>query len=242
LNTRRSTDGICEARILQAARLCRERVEEMGGGHDPRAGQADAQSRLEICISPTRFFVQEAVYDRFTRAFGERAAAMKIGDGLDPLNQMGPLANDRRLAAMEMLVADATRKGARIVAGGSRIGNRGYFYPLAVLADVPDDARGCKRSRLAARVADPGQNGGRSDRKGEFAALRARRLRIYAIGVDCRSAGGGNRGRQVVDQSPDCLVRRNSVRGVKDSGYGREGGTEGLECYTVAKNVSHLVL
>jgi succinate-semialdehyde dehydrogenase / glutarate-semialdehyde dehydrogenase len=73
---------------------------------------------------------------------------------------MGPLANDRRLAAMEMLVADATQKGARIVAGGSRIGNRGYFYPLTVLADVPDDARAMREEpfgRLA--VGEPGEDG-----------------------------------------------------------------------------------
>src|SRR6185437_9233208 len=95
----------------------------------------------QVCVSPTRFFVQEAIYDRFTAAFAERAKALKVGDGLDPANQMGPLANERRLAAMETLVADATAKGARVVAGGSRIGNRGYFYPLTVLADVPDDAR-----------------------------------------------------------------------------------------------------
>jgi succinate-semialdehyde dehydrogenase / glutarate-semialdehyde dehydrogenase len=54
---------------------------------------------------------------------------------------MGPVANDRRLAAMESLIADAKSKGARVVAGGSRIGNRGYFHELTVLADVPDDAR-----------------------------------------------------------------------------------------------------
>src|SRR5262249_40717601 len=70
-----------------------------------------------------------------------KAATIKVGNGLDPDNQMGPLANDRRLAAMETLVADAKAKGARVTAGGERIGNRGYFFPLTVLADVPDDAR-----------------------------------------------------------------------------------------------------
>ena len=68
-----------------------------------------------------------------------------MGNGLDPANQMGPVANDRRLAAMETLVADATARGARVMAGGSRIGNRGYYFPLTVLADVPDEARAWER-------------------------------------------------------------------------------------------------
>jgi succinate-semialdehyde dehydrogenase / glutarate-semialdehyde dehydrogenase len=95
----------------------------------------------QVCVSPTRFFVQEAIYERFANAFAEKAAAIKVGDGLDPANQMGPLANHRRIEAMETLVADAQQKGARVLAGGSRIGNRGYYYPLTVLADVPDEAR-----------------------------------------------------------------------------------------------------
>ncbi len=135
--------------------------------------------------------MQEAIYERFTMTFAERARQIEIGVGLDPDTQMGPVANDRRLAAMEMFVADARAKGARIVAGGSRIGNRGYFHELTVLADVPD----------------------------------------------------AGRGRQPVDQPPDRVVRRNVIR--RRQGFGlraREGGTEGLECCTVAENVSHLVL
>ncbi len=95
----------------------------------------------QVCVSPTRFFVQESIYEKFAAAFAERAKAMKVGDGLDPSNQMGPLANHRRIEAMEALVADAQSKGARVLAGGSRIGNRGYYFPLTVLADLPDDAR-----------------------------------------------------------------------------------------------------
>src|SRR5215468_8134936 len=98
----------------------------------------------QVCISPTRFFVQEQIYDSFTNAFGDKAKQIKVGDGLDADTQMGPVANDRRLAAMEALIADAKGKGARVVAGGGRIGNRGYFHELTVLADVPDDARAMK--------------------------------------------------------------------------------------------------
>lgn len=113
----------------------------------------------QVCVSPTRFFVEGAIYDRFTAAFADKAAAVKVGNGLDPANQMGPLANERRLAAMETFVADAKAKGARVMAGGSRIGNLGYYFPLTVLADVPDDARAMREEpfgplALVSRVKD----------------------------------------------------------------------------------------
>src|ERR1700683_876021 len=95
----------------------------------------------QVCVSPTRFFVHEAIYGEFTAAFAEKARAVTVGDGLDPSNQMGPLANHRRIETMEAFVADAKQKGARLLAGGSRIGSREYFYPLTVLAALPDDAR-----------------------------------------------------------------------------------------------------
>ena len=70
------------------------------------------------CTSPTRFFVQTPLYNAFTKAFAERASAVTVGDGFDPSVQMGPLANHRRIEAMEMIVADAKAKGARILTGG----------------------------------------------------------------------------------------------------------------------------
>jgi succinate-semialdehyde dehydrogenase / glutarate-semialdehyde dehydrogenase len=95
----------------------------------------------QVCVAPTRFFVQEAIYEQFAQSFAEKAKQLKVGNGLDQSTQMGPLANARRIDAMETLVADAKAKGARVLAGGHRLGNRGYFFPLTVLADLPDDAR-----------------------------------------------------------------------------------------------------
>src|SRR6202011_279082 len=95
----------------------------------------------QVCVSPTRFFVHEAIYREFADAFAEKARAIKVGDGMDPSNQMGALANHRRIETMETLVADARQKGARVLAGGSRVGNPGYFYPLTVLHDLPAAAR-----------------------------------------------------------------------------------------------------
>jgi succinate-semialdehyde dehydrogenase / glutarate-semialdehyde dehydrogenase len=195
----------------------------------------------QVCVSPTRFFVQEAIYDRFTRAFGERAKALKIGDGLDPGNQMGPLANERRLAAMETLVADATAKGARIVAGGSRIGNRGYFYPLTVLADVPDNARAmCEEPFGPLALLSPVKT---VEEAVDKANALPYGLAAYAFTHSARNVDLLAEGVEVGNLSINhftASIAETPFGGVKESGYGREGGTEGLLCYTVAKNVSHL--
>src|SRR5690606_2494132 len=95
----------------------------------------------QVCISPTRFFVHDAVYDKFVSTFSELAKALPVGNGLDEANKMGSLANDRRMSAMDEFIGDAVDKGAKIMAGGERIGNQGFFYQPTVLGDVPDDAR-----------------------------------------------------------------------------------------------------
>ena len=158
---------------------------------------AKSRNAGQVCGSPTCFFVEDAIYDRFADAFAEKAATIRVGNGLDPDNQMGPLANDRRLAAMETLVADAKAKGARITAGGSRIGNRGYFFPLTVLADVPDDARAMREEpfrslALLSRV---------RDREGEFGAAWPGRLRLHEFGAQRGPASRRSRqGRGAVQQ------------------------------------------
>lgn len=77
------------------------------------------------CVAPTRFFVQDSIYKRFADTFAEKAAQLKVGNGRDPATQLGPLANSRRIDAMENFVADAKSKGAKALAGGRRIGNNG---------------------------------------------------------------------------------------------------------------------
>jgi succinate-semialdehyde dehydrogenase/glutarate-semialdehyde dehydrogenase len=195
----------------------------------------------QVCVSPTRFFVEDKIYDQFTASFAEQAAAMKIGNGMDPANQMGPLANERRIAAMEMLVADATAKGARVAAGGTRIGNRGYYFPLTVLADVPDDARAMHEEpfgplALLSRVRS-------LDEAIEKANSVPYGLAGYAFTNNARNADRLAEGVEVGNLSINHLVASSAETpfgGVKDSGIGREGGVEGLLCYTVVKNVSHL--
>ena len=94
----------------------------------------------QVCVSPTRFIVQENVFERFRDGFAERMKAVKVGDGLFEGTQMGPMANARRPEAMERLIGNATDKGARLHTGGNRIGNQGFFFEPTVLSEIPLDA------------------------------------------------------------------------------------------------------
>ena len=94
----------------------------------------------QVCVSPTRFIVQQDVFDRFRTGFVERAKAIKVGNGLDDGVKMGPMANPRRPDAMERMIGDAVGRGGKLLTGGERIGNQGYFYAPSVLTDVPIDA------------------------------------------------------------------------------------------------------
>ncbi|HZU89504.1 MAG TPA: NAD-dependent succinate-semialdehyde dehydrogenase, partial [Stellaceae bacterium] len=125
------------------------------GGHAPSivfddadvdlAGKLLSAGKLrnagQVCISPTRLLVQEKVYDAFVDRFTAAVAAAKVGDGFDKSTQMGPMANPRRIAAMEMFIGDALQKGAKLRTGGHRIGNKGNFFEPTVLTDVPKEAR-----------------------------------------------------------------------------------------------------
>ncbi|MGH6618385.1 MAG: NAD-dependent succinate-semialdehyde dehydrogenase [Alphaproteobacteria bacterium] len=201
---------------------------------------AKSRNAGQVCVSPTRFFVHEAIFEPFAAAFAKRAAAIKVGDGRDPSSDMGPLANHRRLEAMEAFVADAKQKGARVLAGGSRIGNRGYYFPMTVLAEVPDDARVMSEEPFGPlAVINPVRN---IDEAIEKANALPYGLAGYAF---TRSANNVDRlaeGVEVGNLSINHFVASSAETpfgGVKESGYGREGGTEGLECYSVVKNVSH---
>jgi len=92
----------------------------------------------QVCISPTRFIVQEGVYQSFLAGFTERAARWRVGNGLEDGVQMGPMANPRRPEAMERLIGGAVSAGARLHTGGRRIGSQGYFYAPTVLSEVPE--------------------------------------------------------------------------------------------------------
>ncbi len=91
----------------------------------------------QVCVSPTRFIVQENIFEDFRSGFAERASTIKVGNGLDDGTQMGPMANPRRPEAMDRLIGDAKAHGGKLLTGGERIGNQGYFYTPSVLSEVP---------------------------------------------------------------------------------------------------------
>ena len=124
------------------------------GGHGPVLVFADAdmdrvldtvvtqkyRNAGQVCVSPTRYIVEESVYGRFRDAFAERAKAIAVGNGLDDATRMGPMANPRRPEAMDRLIGDAVQRGARLHTGGERVGNSGFFYAPSVLSDIPLEA------------------------------------------------------------------------------------------------------
>lgn len=124
------------------------------GGHGPVLvfGDADMDRVLDtvvtqkyrnagqVCVSPTRFVLEESAYERFRNAFAERAKAIVVGNGLDEATRMGPMANPRRPEAMDRLIGDAVSRGAKLHTGGERVGNAGFFYAPSVLSDIPLDA------------------------------------------------------------------------------------------------------
>ena len=196
----------------------------------------------QVCTSPTRFFVHEQVYDEFLHTFTAGVAATMVGNGMEPGVDMGPLANDRRLAAMTGLVDDAVNAGADLLAGGARIGSTGYFFAPTVLAHVPDEARIMQEEPFG-----PVAIVNRVD------SLDSAIAKANSVPFGLAAYGFTNRADYVdrmVDQVQAGNLSINTLEaslpetpfgGVKSSGYGREGGSEGLHHYMVVKNVSHSI-
>lgn len=227
------------------------------GGHAPVIVCGDADPEIagvtsalrkfrnagQVCTSPTRFFVLEPLFDRFTAAFAETAKRLKVGNGLDAATQMGPVANVRRAPALQALVEDAKHKGARVLAGGEPVAGQGYFFTPTVLAELPDDA-------LAMSVEPFGPlalvNPVRSlDEAIEKANQLPFGLAGYGFTNDVPTADRLVEEVQVGNFSINTLeasVAETPFGGVKDSGYGREGGAEGLSHYSVVKTVSHQMI
>lgn len=195
----------------------------------------------QVCVSPTRFFVHEKVYDRFVADFVDIASSIKVGDGLDPASQMGPLANPRRVNAMETFVADAVDKGGKIATGGNRIGNQGNFFEPTVLTDLPSNARVLSEEpfgplALMLRFKDTGD-------VLERANSLPFGLASYAFTKNAETArrlAGGLESGMVTINHFGIALPETPFGGVKDSGFGHEGGIEGLQVYMQAKFVSHM--
>lgn len=195
----------------------------------------------QVCISPTRFLVQRTIYKRFVDTFTDIASSLRVGDGMDAATQMGPLAHDRRLAAMEHLVDDAKEKGARIACGGASVDSAGYFFSPTVLTDVPLSARIMNEEPFGPvapispfdTLEDAIREGNRLPyglsayvytSSGKIATRAARELESGMVSINQQAVP--------LPETP--------FGGVKDSGHGLEGGIEGLECYLSNKIVCRI--
>ncbi len=225
------------------------------GGHAPVIVTADAnidqaieqlamqkfRNAGQVCVSPTRFLIEDAVADRFIDGFTAAAKALKVGAGTDPDTQMGPLANDRRIPALEALVNDAVDHGGRLTTGGRRIGNTGWFFEPTVLADVPTEARIMNEEPFGpVAVINRFSNL-------DSAIAEANRLPFglaaYAF------TGAGSTATRLGNEVEAGMLTINHLGlalpelpfgGIRDSGYGTEGGSEAVEAYLETKLVTRL--
>jgi succinate-semialdehyde dehydrogenase/glutarate-semialdehyde dehydrogenase len=223
------------------------------GGHAPSIvfddADVDLAARLlstnklrnagQVCVSPTRLLVQERVFEDFVGKFTASVKAAKIGDGMESGTQMGPMANERRITAMEAFIGDAVQKGASLKTGGNRIGNKGNFFEPTVLTDVPMDARIMTEEPFGpVAVIAPFKS---FDDVVEEANRLPYGLAAYAYTRSAKTA-------QAIAASVETgMISINHhglalpevpFGGVKDSGYGSEGGSEAIEAYLNTKFVS----
>jgi succinate-semialdehyde dehydrogenase / glutarate-semialdehyde dehydrogenase len=236
-----------------AARVMKPAVMELGG-HAPvivcedadpdqaavRTAGAKFVNAGQVCTSPSRIIVHEHLHDRFVDAFVRAAEAVKVGDGLEDGVRMGPLASQRRLDSVHGLVSDAVSRGASVACGGQRLEREGWFYAPTVLTDVPLDARVMHEEPFgpiapvvsfaelgdALELANSLPYGLAAYGFTESAATAARLKHGLEAGILSINHCGGS-----VPEAPS--------GGVKESGYGREGGSEGLDGYLITKRVSH---
>ncbi|MDY0038295.1 MAG: NAD-dependent succinate-semialdehyde dehydrogenase, partial [Zoogloea oleivorans] len=238
-----------------AAQQMKPTIMELGG-HAPVivCADADVQGAAEkiaaakyrnagqACIAPSRFYVHESVYASFVERFVAAAEKIKVGPGFEAGVGMGPLANIRRLAAVESLVDDALKRGARAASGGKRLPGPGFFFPPTVLVDVPGDARILSEEPFGPVVTIA------PFRELDDAIAQANALPYGLAGYAfTRSAATADKIATELECGAIAInhltVSTHGIPfgGVKESGIGREGGTEGVAGYTISKTVTHLM-
>lgn len=193
----------------------------------------------QVCISPTRFYVQEKGYSKFLARFTEYAKGLKLGDGLEKGITLGPLANPRRLDAMEAIVIDAKARGGKIQTGGTRHGNQGYFFEPTVITDIPDDSKIMTEEPFGPIA--PIVPFKTFDEVVERANSLPFGLAAYAFTASSATAiaiGDAINSGMVGVNSVAISTPETPFGGIKESGYGSEGGIEGLQAYMNTKFIS----
>jgi succinate-semialdehyde dehydrogenase/glutarate-semialdehyde dehydrogenase len=216
---------VCDDADVEAA------ADLMAGSKFRNAGQ--------VCVSPTRFYVQEKAYERFVARLLDKVSKLKVGPGLEADTRMGPLAHKRRVPAIAGFVDDARARGATILAGGGRIGEKGNFFAPTVIDEPPDD------SRLMTEEPFGPIMGIKRFSSLDDAIARANSL---PFGLAAYAFTGSIRNATRIENELDSgMIAINHLGfalaevpfgGVKDSGYGSEGGTETFDGYLVTKFIT----
>lgn len=201
-----------------------------------RTVSAKFRNSGQVCTSPTRFLVARPLHQAFATQFAEASAKLLLGDGADPATQVGPLTNERRIVAIERLVADAVAKGARLLTGGKRAQRPGRFYEPTVLADVPVEADIMTEEPFGPvaivnpydTIEDALQEANRVP-YGLAAYAYSRRTDRVRAALDRLEAG------MISINHHGLALAETPFGGVKESGFGTEGGAEMLLAYTVTK-------
>jgi succinate-semialdehyde dehydrogenase/glutarate-semialdehyde dehydrogenase len=244
--------GVGKHLAALAARTMKRSTMELGG-HSPVVVFNDADPEKaadmiaafkfrnagQVCISPTRFYVQDDIYTRFLSRFTEYAQGLRLGNGLDADTTMGPLANARRLDAMDVFVADAVDRGGKIVTGGRRRGNEGFFYEPTILTDIPDDSKVMTQEPFGPMA--PIVRFKTFDEVVERANSLEFGLAAYAFtssGATATAIGNALQSGMVGVNSVAISTPETPFGGVKESGHGSEGGVEGLQAYLNVKFIS----
>ena len=216
---------VCDDADVEAA------ADIMAGSKFRNAGQ--------VCVSPTRFYVQEKAYDKFVARFLDKVSKLKVGPGLDAETKMGPLAHKRRVPAIAGFVQDADARGAKILAGGHKIGDKGNFFEATVIEEAPDDSKIMTEEPFGPIM------GLKRFKTVDEAITRANSLPFglaaYAFTTSTKNSA------KISDGLESGMVTINHLGfalaevpfgGVKDSGYGSEGGAETFDGYLVTKFVT----
>ncbi|NDH54341.1 MAG: NAD-dependent succinate-semialdehyde dehydrogenase [Betaproteobacteria bacterium] len=223
------------------------------GGHAPVIvfDDADIESTIaklmpvkfrtsgQVCSCPSRFFVQEGVYEKFVSLMAQASAKLKVGNGMESDVDMGPLTSKRRLQAVSAFVENAVKGGAKVVTGGHRIGTRGHFHAPTVLRDVPHDAALMREETFGPLVPVV------AFRTAEEAVKMANGVDVgLSAYIFTNSLATAQRMEEEVQAG---MVGVNTLGvsmaeapfgGIRDSGYGQEGGIEGLDAYLNTKFIA----
>ncbi len=192
----------------------------------------------QVCVTGDRFYVHESLHDKFVEGFATRAKALKLGHGLEEQTQMGPLINQRRIDAVEAIIADAKSHGAKIATGGKRPPgqNKGFFYEPTVISNLPDKAKALAEENFGPIAAIT-----------PFASDDDAYVRANSTDMGLSAyvfTRNPNRIREAVARLESGMVGVNSFAlaaaeapfgGIKHSGSGREGGSEAIHDYLNVK-------